>query len=324
MDPRLLHQDLSRLILELYRIARETPFAAFQPRALELVGGVISFDSAWWGNASAVPQQLHRMYLFNCDQALVDDYPPYMEEDFFRVALIADPGRSINMADLTSRQKYARSRLYRELGRRYRIEWSLGTLLIEPVSSLYEFLTLWRHDPKRPFSEAERQVKEFLMPHLAEAQRQNRLFHAMGWYRALHNTAWAIADQKGYLREISASFVHMLRQEWPDWGGSALLPAPLLGALFSAGTFQGARLNVTIAEVEGLRFLNARPRPVDPLSARERQVANLYATGSSHARIAETLRLSPATVRNHVARAYRKLAVSNKVELARRLAENTG
>ena len=171
MNPRAI----CHAILELHRAGREAAFGRFQPMALELIREILPFDSAWWGNAAAEPMEIHRLHLFNCDDTILEAYVPYMAQDFFRAALMATPGTTINMADLIARERYVRTDLYRHVGQRYRVEWSLGTLLVEPVSSLHEFLTLWRHDGNNPFTEVERLTKELLMPHLAEAHRAMRL-----------------------------------------------------------------------------------------------------------------------------------------------------
>ncbi|WP_295581087.1 hypothetical protein [uncultured Lamprocystis sp.] len=55
------------------------------------------------------------------------------------------------------------------------MEWSRGTLLVEPLSSLQESITLWRPDGNNPVTETERLTKELLMPHLSEAHRAVRL-----------------------------------------------------------------------------------------------------------------------------------------------------
>jgi DNA-binding CsgD family transcriptional regulator len=55
------------------------------------------------------------------------------------------------------------------------------------------------------------------------------------------------------------------------------------------------------------------------LSNREREVANHYAQGQTYAEISVMLGLAPATVRNLISRAFRKLDVNNKAELALRL-----
>ncbi|MGW2213040.1 LuxR C-terminal-related transcriptional regulator [Streptomyces sp. NPDC001781] len=57
-------------------------------------------------------------------------------------------------------------------------------------------------------------------------------------------------------------------------------------------------------------------RPSDPLSSREREVAELAASGLRSRQIAERLFLSTRTVDSHLARVYRKLNVSSRLGLA--------
>ncbi len=311
----------NHLLLEIHRAGQEAPAGKFQPIALELITDFLPFDSAWWGNASAEPLEIHRLHLHNCEASILQDYLPYMDQDFMHVELMAHPGRSINLADLITRAHFVRTALYQNVGKRYKIEWSLGTLLVEPVSSLQEFLTLWRHDPKRPFTEAERQTKELLMPHIADAHRMARLREVLDDPRARRD-CWAVADERGFLREISPAFVHWLRREWPAWQGSCL-PETLLPTVREAqpARFGNQRLHV---EKRGIyRYMQVTgARVLDGLSAREREIVERYALGETYAAIAAGLGLSPATVRNHIARCYRKLAVNNKAELARRVLQD--
>lgn len=310
----------NHVILELHRAGRETASRQFQPSALELIQEIIPFDSAWWGNAAAEPMEIHQLYLFNCDDSILETYMPYIEQDFFRAALMAQPGVTINMSDLIPRERYVRTALYRECGKRYKVEWSLGTLLVEPVSLLHEFLTLWRHDGKKPFTETERQTKELLMPHIAEAHRAARLREVLG-EASEHNPGWAVADKRGFLREVSPGLVHCLREHWPDWQGSRL-PQALLECVRLATPFNTARLKLKITSKGEFRYIQVLALSVmDSLSPREMDVVTRYAQGKTYAEIAAALALSPATVRNHIANCYRKLAVNNKAELALRVSQ---
>ena len=63
--------------------------------------------------------------------------------------------------------------------------------------------------------------------------------------------------------------------------------------------------------------------PRTPLSAREREVLVLIASGATNREIAERLYLSPHTVKEHASSLYRKLGVKNRAEAARR-AERLG
>lgn len=51
-----------------------------------------------------------------------------------------------------------------------------------------------------------------------------------------------------------------------------------------------------------------------PLTARERDVLNLWARGFQKQKIAETLLLSPETVKKHLRNIYIKLNAHNKVQ----------
>lgn len=309
-------------MLELHRAGRELSYVAFQPRALALVNEIIAFDSAWWGNAAAEPMEIHRLHLHNCADSILQAYMPHIDEDFFRVALIEHPGTTINMSDLITREQFTRTKIYRDLGKRYRIEWSLGTLLVEPVSSLYEFLTLWRHDARKPFNDIERQSKELLMPHVADAHRVARLRAVLDGERVQHDR-WAVCDVRGFLREASPGFVHDLRVSWADWQGSRL-PEPLLESIRSAKSLQTRGLKLQISAKGDFRYLQIAGRSaMDGLTSREHQIIARYAQGATNARIAKEFSLSPSTVRNHIARCYRKLAVNNKAELALRLAHSS-
>jgi DNA-binding NarL/FixJ family response regulator len=63
--------------------------------------------------------------------------------------------------------------------------------------------------------------------------------------------------------------------------------------------------------------------PATPLSAREREVLVLIASGATNREIADRLYLSPHTVKEHASSLYRKLGVKNRAEATRR-AERLG
>jgi DNA-binding NarL/FixJ family response regulator len=72
-------------------------------------------------------------------------------------------------------------------------------------------------------------------------------------------------------------------------------------------------IDVGAAELSGA----AASSPADSLSRSERAVVALVAEGLTNTQIAEQLFLSRRTVESHVSAAYRKLNLSNRVELAR-------
>lgn len=313
-----MNEKINRLIVDLYRGSREIAYATFQEWALEQLRGAVAFDAAWWGRGANKPLMIHQVHLHRCAQTLVEDYAPWIEVDFFRDAVCASPGVTISTSSLRSRSELEASDIYRAFGAKHRIEWSLGTVLVEPVSSLNEFITVWRKDISRPFSEADRTTKELLMPHLVEAYRNCRLLHLHEATRR-DQSSWALCNPQGILIDVHRRFVSLMVTEWTNWQ-SAELPAALRKQLVYGKEFVGRRIAVKATPLSGLQFLQARPRnAVDMLSSREGQVADHYAQGRTYAEIAVLLGLAPTTIRNLISRAYRKLAVSNKAELVRRL-----
>ncbi|HTD90851.1 MAG TPA: hypothetical protein VK663_09325, partial [Burkholderiales bacterium] len=259
---------VNEVILTLYRDGRDIALRSYQDWALEQVLGLIPFDSAWWGNAAAEPMKIHWIHLYNCDASILETYTPYMLQDFFRAELMARPGETINMSDLITRAKFVRTELYQVVGKRYHIEWSLGTLLVDHDSSLQEFLTLWRHDPDKPFNDDERQIKELLMPHLAEAFRGVRLKHFLRGIDT-RGKAWALSDDHGHIREASPAFIACLRDHWRKWR-SNLLPDTLAHCVIAGHTYESKSLKIELVPSGNLRFLQVRPRSVlDKLTERE-------------------------------------------------------
>lgn len=310
---------ISQVIADLYRGSRDIPYDSFQEWALDQLGDLIEFDAAWWGRCANDPLMIHQVHLYHCAPTLPDDYAPWIGVDFFREEVCAKPGVTASTSNLMPREELEATSIYREFGLKHRVEWSLGTVLIEPVSSLNEFITVWRKDKHRPFSETDRSTKELLMPHLVEAFRNCRLLYLHENNRRDRASSWALCDEHGILVDVHRQFVTLLVKEWPGWR-SARLPRPLLEAVASKQPFLGKQIAVMITPLSGLRFLEARNKgAVDTLSRRERQVVDHYARGRSHAQIAATLDISPSTVRNLISRAFRKLHVNNKAELAARL-----
>ncbi len=305
---------VNEVILALYREGRGVPLPRFHGWALEQVRNVIAFDSAWWGNASAAPMEIHGSHLHNCEESMLDAYTAHMSRDFFLPELAARPGVTINSSDLMTRVRLVRTAWYRKVGKRYRMEWLLGTLVVDPISSLCEFLTLWRHDPARPFGELERLTKELLMPHLVEALRSVRLRHFFKGGDGRGRT-WALVDDRGHIHDAAPAFVASLRDHWPGWR-DARVPTELAKYVTEARSYQTRSLTISIVPSGNLRFLEVQAKTLlDRLTARESEVVERYAAGETYSEIALALALAPATVRNHIARSFQKLAVRNKAQL---------
>jgi DNA-binding NarL/FixJ family response regulator len=88
---------------------------------------------------------------------------------------------------------------------------------------------------------------------------------------------------------------------------------------FVSKDWDAARVAAAVRRV-GLGMTAFPPKAEQPaplLSEREREVLDLIASGSTNREIAETLYLSPHTVKEHTSVLYRKLRVRNRAEAVR-------
>ncbi|GCE31959.1 helix-turn-helix transcriptional regulator [Dictyobacter alpinus] len=89
--------------------------------------------------------------------------------------------------------------------------------------------------------------------------------------------------------------------------------ADYLDTLLTA--FEKANETRAIQPTQGRQPESIQP-PVDPLTAREQEVLKLIAHGATNQTIAETLVISPDTVRHHVSNILSKLGVTNRTQAA--------
>jgi DNA-binding CsgD family transcriptional regulator len=123
---------------------------------------------------------------------------------------------------------------------------------------------------------------------------------------------------------VDLARTHLLYGEWLRREGrrvDARAELRTADELFSdfgmEGFAQRARVEL---EATGEHVRNRAPRG-DELTSQEAQVAGLAAEGYTNRQIAEHLFISPKTVEYHLKKAYRKLDVTSRTQLARRLAQ---
>jgi pimeloyl-ACP methyl ester carboxylesterase/DNA-binding CsgD family transcriptional regulator len=132
---------------------------------------------------------------------------------------------------------------------------------------------------------------------------------------------------------VPALVIHRTNEQWVDVGNGRYLAAHIPGARLIEAS--GADHRPWLGDADEIldaieNFLTgapARPRArryaagAEALTRREREIVALTLAGQSAPAIATALFLSERTVESHLARAYVKLGVHSKLELARRAAE---
>jgi DNA-binding CsgD family transcriptional regulator len=317
-------KSFSDLLLDLYRLAQNTPTTEFQSLALDRMREVFAFDSAFWATGVVKPEEgviPHAFHLYRQPPEMLESWMRINQKDELAFAAFRQQGTTIN-APLC--EPYWQSRFSPE-GRkhikRYGMAHSLNTIIAEPVLQIWMGVAFYRAGREQPFTEDERLFKQNLMPHLAETWNINR-FAFLNSARnngMLPDHGRAICDSKGVLYNADKNFTKFMLAEWPDWNGPQL-PPELLKAVSSDNPCRhtGHRTVISSETLENMKLLIARETSaIDELSSREHEVASLFAKGANYRTIADTLHISSATVRNHLQNIYTKLGITTKIELAR-------
>lgn len=311
----------SQGVLDIYRGIRTEPLDSFQAWLFNRAKSLLSFDSAAWGTGviSGDGVIVHALYLHDLPQSFINTWERYKYDDrtVHRVAL--NPGQTINV---NVREEYAGTEILEHHCKPVSMEHILCTVQINPDTGLYHLIALYRSDSNRPFSEEERKLQQALFPHLIETYRNNWVRHieaSQGMARE-NGHAMAAVDVKGIFHTAEDAFSKMLIAEWPEWRGHQL-PAELLKAKdTNREQFVGNKITARFSKLADLTLILVRERDsVDTLSPRETEVATHCCSGLTSKQIAQKLKLSPSTVRNHLNTIYLKLGINNKADLVNKL-----
>lgn len=316
----------SDLLLELYRLAQDAPAADFQTQVLEAVREKLAFDSAVWATGVIEPEGAtpHAIFVYRQPPDMIENWGRIKPRDTLIFEAFKQVGQTINGAlgsDPCWQARFGAD--MKALIKRYGMEHTLMTMTATPQLQLYTAVSFFRADPGHPFTEAERLLKQNLLPHLAEAWNISRF----GFVNSARNNITqlshgrAISDSQGVLYNADRNFTGFILAEWPDWVGPHL-PAALMKTLAGNNPrrYTGRHTVVSVEKLDNLELLSARHiSAIDVLSSRERAVAALFAKGADYRSIADTLHIAPTTVRNHIQHIYAKLGVSNKIEMARHM-----
>jgi DNA-binding CsgD family transcriptional regulator len=319
---------VDELLIEMYRSARELPIPEFRDAAIGRIKTTLKFDSAMWGAGQIQPSTglgIQCIHLHNQTTEMLLSYEQIKGRDHAALEAVLRPGEAcnFNLQDMFAGPVHAKVRAHHL---KFNMQHLLVGMAPDKPSASMNFLFLWREEEQNHYTEQEQRLGNFVLPHLLEAGAINAsLWQSQATATLLgKQSAQAISDEHGKICALDGEFLAVLRREWPDWQPPTL-PPQLMGSMgrLSALTFFkffGAHIAVMINIVRGMLFLLAREKlAVDNLTAAERSVAVLIASGISYKEVAKQLKLSPATVRNELHHAYVKLGISDKAALSQHL-----
>lgn len=320
------NKNLSEILIALHHGANVVSPDKFREYALGLVHSVIPFDSAVWGKHSSIGGELvaSEMYMHGQPAEMLQSLESIRQLDaWLTEAQIAQPWITVNLNH--SQPPRAITPELRQRLDLFGLMHCLCTMGYDPLSQSPHHIILGRNDLKRPYSEQERLLKQYLMPHLEASCDHN--------YRLLPRASTknppaperrqsnALTNDQGVLFATEPRFMKLLMAEFPDWHGP-LLPGPLLKTFIEQNNDRhvGTTITLTASRRSSMWLLWARPKqPIDDFSARTMKLAAYFAEGHNHKEIGQLMNISPSTVRNHISIIYKKLQVSNKSQLAQLL-----
>ena len=189
----------------------------------------------------------------------------------------------------------------------------------EPLSGLATGIAIRRRRGRAPFDARDLEALRQVGPHLLLAWRTCLTLRLYRRAATAAGVASAIVDRDGHLQVADHQFLGALRRGWPGWTGSRV-PEPLRALPAGGAPVIVADLRWSLADEGGLLFLSANPLGVlARLTGREREAALALLAGRPYAQCARQLGISVNTLRNTIARVYRKLGVAGKLELAQRV-----
>jgi DNA-binding CsgD family transcriptional regulator len=178
------------------------------------------------------------------------------------------------------------------------------------------WLVLYRDKTHECFDNKEADLLYALWKHLVRAItiNLNRILSETAGVK-MHRAS-ALVDSRGVVEAADEEFAALMALEWPGTK-AGFLPSRVVAGLKNKSSYRGKQISISMRQNIGYMVCTiSRSSLLTSLSPREQAVAERFASGSSYKKIAQQLNMSPNTVRNHIANAYRKLGINDKASLA--------
>lgn len=309
--------EMQELILSLYQESRTTTPDEFFHFALHALRKPLWFESGVAASAQTERSQFHyhACQLWNQPAEKILDYNREIGgQDTVASAMLRHPGTVVTAAFAKETPKSEALIAY---SRRYDIGHTMCIAMAFPGTTLSNGVALWRGQRSKAYSDREQRLAQAILPHLLQALAFN-LADTVKNSLVMPDNGVAIVSPDGFIIAIDPRAQQLIREEWQEWHPPRLPPPLLDGAMARDDRrFTGRCILASVLPQKTFLVIQLqRQQCVERLTPAELRVALLAAEGMAYKQVAREVQLSPATVRNHLHNAYRKLAVSNKTELA--------
>lgn len=321
-----MDQELSLFVRDLYKGSTDSSIRNFQDWAMEKLKLFIKFDSALWADAifdGINPPNVHNFYLHgdNFDkstkeiiQHYVDIHEKGLAEDEIAIALTKNIGSTICWRDINGIDSAVWEQpIYEHFAKFYKQEHICSTSIANNGTEFLTFLSLYREDRDKPFSDQDKHIKSLLAPNLAESYRINLQFQALGACKAEKQKAIGLVDEYGAVFFESNSFQNAISvMHTTPYCGTRITDTFLLKSILNEQDNFIQHLRITSKKTPSGLFLVVihTDSLFKKLTPKQREVLILYQQGKTYKEIAFILSISYHAIDSQFREIRRKLNVS--------------
>lgn len=314
------HADELSALLDLYRAAQRQQAEGFAAHTFEWLRARVPFDVGVIVTTFEKQAAWVDAHFFGIDdpRALMASHAQVRHLDILTPRMLATPMQAQRQDGDDPEVAGPRFAPLRDHLRKFGAWFSICIVVPSAEHHTSSVMMVGRREHSSRFSDADVELVQAVAPHLAEAAAVNR-------------TVWlprsagpdtgalpaALLDTGGRFVQTNGAFVLLFWPHAPP--ATAYLSDDALKALQRRQPWPLPGGKHTLygepEDTGGWRLRIRSTSAVDQLSARERQVATLFARGASYKAIAKKLGLAPTTARNHLQNIYGKLGVTQRNEL---------
>lgn len=158
--------ELSSLVLALYRASRERPLEEFQRAALELIKPLLAFDSGWWGSGvmTGSTMSIHAVYLHDMSPDAPIEYGEVADQDPTPSAVFEHGDGVYRFHVPTVFNDKKESLGFRHLLKNLHIENMLNSGTLNRNNGFSSWISLFRANPDQAYSDREQYLMQALLP----------------------------------------------------------------------------------------------------------------------------------------------------------------
>jgi len=311
-----LDKDVNDCVRDFYRIAYEQPIGQFKHAVLDRFSQLLPIDAGFWITRSELESPFwdDDSFAYQLPDGVMQHYIDHplvaAQAQDITIALLAETNTVRNILELIPPEEWLKSDMYIHHCKKFDLEYSLVAVSCNPVNQMMNSMSFVRGEKNQPFTEQDKALAQFLLPHLLEAMRIN-ILNVFRAGDSDEKAFRAVVDKHGYIFEAEESFINYLT----PLGAITDNHLDLDGV--SGGKYQHlVRFNSSQRNDNGIISIEVICRDQHvKLTPRKREVCSLLVEGLSNKQIAQQLFISPATVTNHLKELYKAFSVTSRQQL---------